>query len=90
MIKYKVVPRDAVPYETPTLGEETTYHVQKQGDQTVESIEVMIQLHTAWAPNDVIRVEGYMRTKSGLYGVIGLYRLHSTEADLGILEVQDA
>lgn len=90
MIKYKIVPRDNLPYETPTAGEETTYHVQKQGDQTTTSIEVVIQLHIKWAPNDVIRVEGYMRTETGLRGVIGFYRLHSIEADLGILEVQDA
>lgn len=89
-MKYRIVPKGNLPYEVPTSGEETTYHVQKQGDQTIESIEVVVQLHTEWAPNDTVRIEGYMRTEAGLCGVIGLYRLHSIEADLGILEVQDA
>ena len=91
MIKYTVVPRDGVAYDTPIYGEETTYHVRKQGDQDVQLIDVVIRLYVDdWAPNDVIRVEGFMRTQEGLCGVIGYYRLHSLEPDLGILEVQDA
>lgn len=90
MIRFVVVPKDNTPYDTPTLGEEVTYQVHKQGDQTPHSIQVVIRLQVDWAPNNVIRIEGFLRTAEGPCGVIGFYKLHSTESDLGILEIQDA
>jgi hypothetical protein len=89
LIRYVVVPKDNTPYASPTNGEETTYQVKEQNDQKVLAVQVVVQLHTDWAPGNVIRIEGYVRTIEGTRGVIGYYKLHSTNHQLGILEIQD-
>ncbi len=92
MIKYVVVPRDHnTPYDLPTAGDAVIYHVQNRDDRTTTlQIEVHIRLQVPWAENGIIRIEGFTRTIHGSCGVTGLYRPHSVDSVLGILEVQDA
>jgi hypothetical protein len=91
IIKYTVVLKDGVPYEVPVLDEETTYYAQKENDPTVYALKIIVrQCVVDWAPNDMVRMEGFMITKEGNLKTIAQYRLHSTELPVGILEVQDA
>jgi hypothetical protein len=70
----------------------TEYRVR--GRDGTESLRTFIidYVYKDWAPDDTIRVEGYLQEGSRFRGVIAQYQLESPHGDdkpLGFLEIQD-
>ena len=94
LIKLIVVPNNGKAYALPIEKEVAQYHVEEAGSQKPARrylLEVTInKVLPDWAPNGVIRVEGFTKKQGVTCGVIGFYQINSLKPQLGILEIQDA